>query len=152
MSNKLTVKQEAFAVKYVECNDASEAYRFAYDCSNTTPNSIHVNASKQLKHAKVALRIKELQSKVNEIAEKRFTITIEQRLEWLKEIVEAGLSQYADGNGQARREGLSAAKGAIETINAMLGVGGDDSDKGEAISITFNVAQPVRDVKVTKGE
>ncbi|AUR90590.1 terminase small subunit, partial [Vibrio phage 1.148.O._10N.286.54.A10] len=152
MSEKLTPKQEAFAQKYYECSDASKAYRHAYDCENMTANSIHVNASKQLKHAKVALRIEELQAKATEIAEKRFTITVEQRLEWLKDIVEAGLSQYADGNGQARREGLSAAKGAIETINSMLGTGGEDEDKGEKLNITFNVSDPVRDVKVTRGE
>lgn len=31
MADKLTPKQEAFAQKYVECLNASEAYRFAYD-------------------------------------------------------------------------------------------------------------------------
>lgn len=152
MSGKLTQKQEAFATKYVECGDASEAYRFAYNAGNMTAKSVNESASRVLKNIKVSARVEELTEAAKKIAEKRFTITVEQRLEWLKQIVEAGLSQYQDGNGQARREGLSAAKGAIETINAMLGTGGDDSNTGEEIKITFNVSQPVKDVKVTKGE
>lgn len=152
MSNKLTAKQEAFANKYFECDNATEAYKFAYDCKSMSDKTINEEACKLLSHPKISPRIAELKAKASEIAEKRFTITVEQRLEWLKEIVEAGLSQYADGNGQARREGLSAAKGAIETMNAMLGTGGEDADKGEKLNITFNVAEPVRDVKVTRGE
>lgn len=147
----LTDKQEAFAVKFVECNDASEAYRFAYDAENMAPPSVHVNASKLLKHAKVALRVSELKSKANEIAEESFTISVQTRLEWLKEIVEAGLSPYADQLGNNRRENLAAAKGAIETMNAMLGVG-EDGEEAKAMTITFGTREPVGDIKITKGK
>lgn len=58
----LTPKQEKFALKYVETGNASEAYRQSYNAENMQPDSIHVNASKLLSDAKVALRVEELQS------------------------------------------------------------------------------------------
>jgi len=65
--SKLTPKQEAFANKYVECGNASQAYRFAYDVAETTKNeSIHVRASELMADSKVAVRVKELQEMAQE--------------------------------------------------------------------------------------
>ncbi len=58
----LTPKQEKFAQKYVENGNASEAYRQSYNAQNMQPDSIHVNASKLLSDAKIALRVEQLQS------------------------------------------------------------------------------------------
>ena len=57
----LTPKQEAFAHKYVETGNASEAYRFAYDVERMSLPAIHVAASRLLDHATVALKVSELQ-------------------------------------------------------------------------------------------
>ena len=62
----LTVKQEAFVLAYIETNNASEAYRRAYDCSKMTEKSINENASKLLKHAKVAPRVAAHRAKLSE--------------------------------------------------------------------------------------
>lgn len=148
----LTAKQEAFSIKYIECGDASASYRHAYAASGMTAKSINENASRLLKNVKVSARVEELREKTKKIAEKRFTISVEKRLKWLEEIVLAGIGTYSDANGTSRRENLAAAKGAIETLNTMLGIGEDDEEKGSELTITFNVAQPIRDVKVTKGE
>ena len=120
MAQRLTKKQEAFCLKYVELGDASAAYRFAYSTEKMGNNTIHVKASELLKNGKVTVRIKELKSITQEVAEKEFRITKEQRLKWLEEIVTAGLSTYMDGNGQERRENLTAARGAIQELNTML--------------------------------
>jgi hypothetical protein len=149
----LTNKEEAFCqniAKYGE-KEKVKAYVDAGYSTNMSNAAIQVQADKLFNKPKLHLRIKELRSKVMEKVEERFTISVEWRLQKLQEIIDAGLSEYMDGNGQARREGLSAAKGAIETINAMLGTGGEEEDKGEKLNITFNVAEPVRDVKVTRG-
>lgn len=82
MTDKLTPKQEAFALKYVECSNASEAYRTAYDVGeNTTPESIWVNACKTLANDKVAQRVVELQ----EEAKERAFVTIRSITEELEE-------------------------------------------------------------------
>ena len=60
----LTPKQEKFARAYIETGNASEAYRRAYDASRMQANAIHVNASKLLSHAKVALWLEQHYQKV----------------------------------------------------------------------------------------
>lgn len=48
--DKLTIKQEKFCNKYVECGNASEAYRYAYDCGKMSENGIWDEASKLLRN------------------------------------------------------------------------------------------------------
>jgi len=67
MTNKLTAKQENFARKYVECGNASEAYRTAYDVGeDTSPNGIRVDACNTLAKPNVALMVIELQEALGE--------------------------------------------------------------------------------------
>lgn len=80
MSN-LTPKQEAFALAYVETGNASEAYRRAYDPKRMTPEAIAVEASKLLKHPKVALRVSELQAEHAE----RHKVTVDDIIRQLDE-------------------------------------------------------------------
>lgn len=61
MGRALTGKQEAFCVKYVECGDASKAYRFAYSCKNMKAATINRCAKEVLDNPKIAARIKKLQ-------------------------------------------------------------------------------------------
>lgn len=49
----LTIKQEKFCNKYLRCGNASEAYRYAYDCSKMSDNSVWCNASQLLADTKV---------------------------------------------------------------------------------------------------
>ncbi|MEN9885518.1 MAG: Burkholderia phage vB BmuP [Pseudomonadota bacterium] len=73
----LTPKQEAFALAYIQTGNASEAYRLAYDTSKMTEKSVNENASKLLKHAKVAPRIAELRAPAVEKA----GLTLEKHLD-----------------------------------------------------------------------
>lgn len=77
----LTPKQEAFALAYVETGNASEAYRRAYDPKRMTPEAVAVEASKLLKHPKVALRVAELQAEHAE----RHNFTIDDMVRQLDE-------------------------------------------------------------------
>jgi hypothetical protein len=95
-------------------------------------------AYKLLHKPHINRRIKELQAKASIIAEKAFTISVTQRLEWLKEITEAGIATYKDSTGSDRRESLTAARGAIETMNTMLGVD-ESSDKVKPVKIFVGV-------------
>lgn len=149
----LSLKEEAFCqaiAKYGE-KEKVKAYIEAGYSVNMSNASIQVQADKLFNKPKLSLRIKELRVLVVENNEKEFKYTVEWRLKKLESIIDAGLSTYEDGNGQKRREALSASKGAIDTMNSMLGIDEND-EKGESLNIVFNVSEPVRDVKVTRGE
>lgn len=62
----LTIKQEKFCNKYLECGNASEAYRYAYDCSKMSDNSVWCNASQLLADTKVVQRLEYLKSHLAE--------------------------------------------------------------------------------------
>lgn len=139
---RLTVKQEKFALKYAECGDASKAYRHAYDAENMKPHTINVKASELLKNGKVSARVKELESISKSVAEEKFTISVKQRLEWAKQVVEAGLSTYEDQAG-SKYHSLSAANQAITTLNTMLGVD-EESGKTKPVKVFVGVKDASR--------
>lgn len=60
---RLTIKQERFAVLFVELGDASAAYRQAYDAENMLPTTINRKAKDVRDHPTVAARISELQGR-----------------------------------------------------------------------------------------
>jgi phage terminase small subunit len=62
MASGLTPKQEAFACAYIETNNASEAYRRAYNAGKMKPAVIHVKACELLKVGNVSVRVAELQA------------------------------------------------------------------------------------------
>ena len=136
MERKLTSKEESFAQAYVlHKNDSIEGYRHSEYSQKLKPENMSAEAYKLQRKPHIAHRIKKLQSKASEIAERKFTITVEQRLEWLKTITEAGIATYIDSAGASRRESLTAARGAIETMNTMLGITDSKDKKIEPIKI-----------------
>lgn len=147
MSN-LTAKEEAFAKEYVlgGCCDATAAWRKAHPDSKAKAVSQHNKASLMLKKVEVRVRIDELKRKSIDIAEEKFTVTVAWRLEMLKKIAEAGYDTYQDGNGKFRRENLSAARAAIQTMNEMLGV----VDGKDTIRPSFNLTLRVEDASGSK--
>lgn len=104
MSDKLTPKQEAFALKYVECGNASEAYRHAYDAENTKQEVIWVKASEVLSNGKVAVRVMEIQREAAE----RTQVTIESITKELDEDRE--LARENNQAGAAVQAVMSKAK------------------------------------------
>ena len=101
--DKLTAKQEAFAQGIADGLGQADAYRMAYDAEGMKENSVYVNASKLMKNAKVAQRVSELRS---EVQEKQL---------WSREMSVKALVQ-------AYREGSGAVKvSAVKELNAMHG-------------------------------
>ena len=137
MTDKLTPKQETFAMAYVECGNASKAYKTAYDVDdNTTHNSISVEASKLRNNPKITLRILELQ----ELAQERHSITVDSLTDELenarKTAQEAGQASamVAATMGKAKLHGLLTEKAEITSP--------DESMKPATIVL---VAEPVPD-------
>jgi len=95
-SNNLTIKQEAFCQAYIRLGDKSAAYREAYNCSRLKDKSVNELASKLSTGIKVASRIKELQSKVAKIAEKKFEITSTEMLRHLNILRNSRIDEYVE--------------------------------------------------------
>lgn len=106
MRKGLTIQQEKFCLKYHECGNASEAYKYAYPRSlKWKYDSLNCEASKLRNNTKVLQRIKELE----EEAQQASLITKEGNLKILHEIM-----NNPNANETARIK-------AIEVSNKMLG-------------------------------
>jgi phage terminase small subunit len=57
---KLTPKQEKFAQAYIECGNASEAYRQSYDAENMKAETINRSAKELMDNHKITARVAEL--------------------------------------------------------------------------------------------
>lgn len=65
-NGNLTIKQEKFVRKYLECGNASEAYRYAYNCKKMGENTVYREASRLLDDPKITTRCECLK---NDLAE-----------------------------------------------------------------------------------
>ena len=65
---ELTIKQEKFCNKYLECGNASEAYRFAYDCSKMSDETVWKRSSELLQNGEVTGRLEYLKNHLAEAA------------------------------------------------------------------------------------
>lgn len=92
---ELTAKQENFVVKYLETSNATEAYRYAYDCSKMKPNTVRRAAIETLKHPKINAEIERRMKVSAQTSE----ITKRQVLDELKNILEANIADYVDFDG-----------------------------------------------------
>lgn len=66
MAKKLTLKQEKFCNKYLECGNATKAYRFAYNCDSMSESTIWNSAYKLLQNGDVGARISYLRQHIAE--------------------------------------------------------------------------------------
>lgn len=86
----LSIKQEKFCNYYIECGNASEAYRRAYSCSNMKDESINVKAFELLNNGKITVRVKELQEELK----KKSDITKEEVLNMLRSFMYADIRNF----------------------------------------------------------
>lgn len=121
--DKLTPKQEAFALKYVECGNASEAYRHAYDVGeNTKPESIWTSASLLLSDPKVAQRVFKLQEDArerNSVTVDSLTAELNEARQQAKEDPKGASAHVAAVMGKAKLHGLITDKQQTEHSGAV---------------------------------
>lgn len=115
----LTIKQEAFCQAYIETGNASEAYRTAYAADKMKPEAVHVNASKLLDNAKVALRLSELQGEIK----RRHSVTVDSLLAELEEARQKALSAETPQTSAAVAATMGKAKltGLDKVVIEMTG-------------------------------
>lgn len=127
MAKGLTIRQEKFCNYYLECGNASEAYRRAYPSSQKwKDNSIYRAASVLLKNTKVSQRVQEIKSKQSKQGE----ITREYMLDFFTRVlrgerVEDSIERVSYGEGDDKRVVVKAKavskSWAAERICKMLG-------------------------------
>ena len=97
----LTPKQTAFCHKYIETGNASKAYRHAYNCSKSKPQTVSRKAKELLDNGKITARINELRG----THQKRYEMTVDELS-----------AQLDEDRSFARQNGHSAA-----AVSATMG-------------------------------
>ncbi len=92
--DKLTPKQEAFVIAYLETADAAEAYAMAYDAEGMSAASIDKEAKRLTKHPLVAPRL----LKTDLMAKAKGMLSLEDHMSKLEELRDRAL---ADGQNAA---------------------------------------------------
>ena len=87
MINKLSIKQEKFCNYYLECGNASEAYRRVFSCGKMKPESINRKAKELLDNGKITARIVELQAEM----QRRSDMTRDEAVGILADIARANI-------------------------------------------------------------
>lgn len=101
---ELTIKQEGFCMDYVECGNASEAYRRNYNAENMKPETINRKAKELMDNGKISARVAELQASHVE----RHNVTVDSISTELEEARKAALE--ADQNNAAIQASMGKAK------------------------------------------
>ena len=120
MSNRLTEKQEAFCEHYSIHRKPSAAYRMAGYSPNMSADAVYVEANRMLSNPKISLRLYELAT----IKDEAFKVTIAQKKQWLKTIVDVSLVPIVDPESEeviGFHGDPKAAAVAIAELNKMDG-------------------------------
>ena len=136
----MTPKREAFASALADGLDNSTAYRLAFNTSNMKQETIWNNSSKLAKNTEVAARVAELKSK------------LEHKQLWTREMSVKGLmSAYQVAQKSNQASGMTMA---IRELNVMHGFDQPPTsgDEAEPLMITFNVASPAKEIKITNAK
>ncbi len=119
---KLTPKQERFAKKFVELDNAFEAYGLIYSTKNMSDNAVYVEASRLLNHPKISLRIKELK----EHHANRHDVTVDTITNELEEArqmaikTETPSAMVTASMGKAKLHGIVIDKASVDvTVNPI---------------------------------
>lgn len=107
--SKLTIKQENFCNYYIECGNASEAYRRAFSCEKMKPETINRNAFDLLNNSKIATRIKELQAQL----QKKSDITKDEAVRELSNIVRVNPLDYIDISSKSQGDLITSNKQVV---------------------------------------
>lgn len=116
---KLTPKQEAFARKYVECGNATEAYRECYNAGSMSDDVLKVKAYEVKHNGNVAVTILKLQ----EAATERTLVTVASLTKELEEArklaesIEQPSAMTGAIMGKAKLAGLDVHK--VEHVNPL---------------------------------
>ena len=132
MNEKLSIKQEKFCNYYLECGNASEAYRRAFSCDRMSDKSIWEKASILLAKAKVRARVDELRDEMR----RRSDITKDEAVGILADIARANIVDTLVVRGGKDYTTIlidDVTKLPLSTQRAILSI--KSSDKGYEVKL-----------------
>ena len=110
----LTEKQERFCIAYIETGNASEAYRRAFSCERSKPETVNRTAKELIDRPKIAARIAEVRAP----AVKSAQVTLEQHLNDLKRLRD--LAETSEKYGPAIAAEIARGKASglyVDNVN-----------------------------------
>ena len=153
MKKKLTDKQEKFAQLVVKLGNQSEAYRQAYNVSETTTTeSVNVQASTLMSNLIVSLRVDELRQetkKAHQIDRQWIIDQHKEIIDWYKELKELARKKDLSKEEKSRiymlKDLIKGAdfRGALDSITKMLGL--NEPEKHEHKVRTVEIIEKKRD-------
>lgn len=107
---RLRPKQEAFALRYAETGNASQAYRESYDAERMSDGAVYVEAHRLCRHPKIALRIELQQKRVTQKSE----ITVELLTQWLTDVYEKAMVSNKVGVAVSATMAIAKVHGLLQ--------------------------------------
>lgn len=92
---KLTIKQEKFCNRYIESGNASDAYRYAYDCTRMKDETVNNKAYILQNKGDIRERLTQLKDELK----KKSDITKERIIEEVVAVLNAKITDYLDFDG-----------------------------------------------------
>ena len=134
MSDKLTIKQEAFAQAYIETGNASEAYRRVYTAKNQKAETVNRNAFGLTQNSKILARLDELKAQ----HAKRHNLTVDDLLAELEEARQIALQATTPQTGAA----IAGTMGKAKLLGYDKTIISGDPDKPILTSIAISFVTP----------
>ena len=136
---KLTAKQEAFCLAYIETNNASEAYRLAYKASKMKPETINRKAAELKNNGKITARLAELREPIMQ----RHNVTVDSLVLELEEARQAALSAETPQSSAAVAATMGKAKicGLDKQVIDLMSSDGSMSPKGRTLDDFYDDVQ-----------
>ncbi len=131
-NHALEPRLEIFAQAIAQGKTQADAYRAMIPNTKAKPNSIHATAARIASKAKVRLRLLELQTESKE----NFMISVTQKKEWLKQVVERSLQveEVINRDGEAIGQFKFQGGDVIRAINELNKMDGDHSAEKKQIT------------------
>lgn len=123
---KLKKKMKDFVLHFYKSNNASEAYRYAYNTENMKSNTIWKEASRLLKHPHVAPWLEYLGKNVSEVVAEDLKYSVKQAINEADELLLMAL----ENQGKNDEPNLQAALKAFELKNRLAGNFEADNKQG----------------------
>jgi phage terminase small subunit len=131
---KLTVKQEAFCLAYIETGNASEAYRRTYDVQDMKPESINRKAKELIDNGKITARVAELQQSLV----KRHEVTVDSLM---LELEEARMAAMGASNPQSAAA-VAATMGKAKLAGLLVDRVGNPDGTPMDMSVKVSFVKP----------
>jgi len=131
---KLTVKQEAFCLAYIETGNASEAYRRSYDVQDMKPVSINRKAKELIDNGKITARVAELQQSLV----KRHEVTVDSLM---LELEEARMAAMGASNPQSAAA-VAATMGKAKLAGLLVDRVGNPDGTPMDMSVKVSFVKP----------